>query len=71
MKKKLPKNKFKRKIIILRSIGFLCIALQLLGYIGSAHTDREEMDISETIGYFIGYNFFLWIAIVFSTGLLK
>lgn len=65
MEKKLPRNKFKRKIIILRIIGFLFIAFQLLGYVGATHTDREEMDTPETIGYFIGYNFFIWLAIFF------
>lgn len=65
MKKNSPQHKLKRKALIIRIFGFLFIAFQLLGYIGSPNTRTKEMDIPETIGYFIGYNFFIWLAIIF------
>ncbi|MFP9098316.1 hypothetical protein ACLI09_04620 [Flavobacterium sp. RHBU_24] len=57
-------KKLKRKIIIIRIIGILLIAIQMLGYLGNIDEPMPERPVDELIGYYIGYNLFLWIGIV-------
>jgi len=56
--------KIRRKLTIIRVLLFICIGFQLLGYIGQtkSHAPLNNSN-GEAIGYYIGYNFFLWIAI--------
>jgi hypothetical protein len=57
-------KKLKRKMIVLRVIGIILIAFQLLVYLGNINKPMPDREVSELPGYYIGYNLFLWIGIV-------
>lgn len=57
-------KKLKRKMIIIRVIGIVLIVLQLVAYLGTIDEPMPERPLNELIGYYIGYNLFLWIGIV-------
>jgi len=65
MEKNPATKTFRRKILILRIIGFVFLAFQLLGYLGATESGFEGKDTSEKIAYILGYNFCLWIALAF------
>lgn len=66
MDTKSPKRKGRIKVIVLRIIAILFIIFQILGYIGAMAGDREiPTDSAERIGFYIGFNFFLYISIIF------
>ena len=58
------KKKLKRKMIIIRVIGIILIASQLLAYLGNIDEPTPTDDTAELVGYYFGYNFFLWIGII-------
>ena len=57
-------KKLKRKMIIIRVIGIILIASQLLAYLGNINEPTPTDDTAELVGYYFGYNFFLWIGII-------
>jgi hypothetical protein len=57
-------KKLKRKIVIIRVIGIVLIAFQLIAYLGNIDEPAPERPAEELIGYYFGYNFFLWIGII-------
>lgn len=57
-------KKLKRKIVIIRVIGIVLIAFQLVAYLGNIDEPAQAKDTAELIGYYFGYNFFLWIGII-------
>jgi len=57
-------KKLKRKMIIIRVIGIVLIAFQLLAYLGNIDEPVPARPLDELIGYYVGYNLFLWIGII-------
>jgi Na+-driven multidrug efflux pump len=64
MKPTPTQKKLKRKMIIIRVIGIVLIAFQLLAYLGNIDEPRPTDDTAELVGYYFGYNFFLWVGII-------
>lgn len=63
MDKQKQARKAKRKIIILRILGCILIFFQLVGYLNNPSDRTVDNDAAGKIGYFLGYNIFLWIAL--------
>jgi hypothetical protein len=55
----------KKRIKLLNGIGYTLIAIQVLAFIGSLGKKEEPItDKAELIGYYIGSNLFIIIAII-------
>jgi len=63
MEKAPGKPKGSTKVIAYRIIAVVLLVLQLLAYAGKASADKALR--TENIGYWFGYNFALWLSILF------
>jgi len=65
MSKTVIKQKGKTKVTVLKTLAVIFLVFQLIGYINSITVVETFMSSSERIGYYIGFNFSLYIAIGF------
>jgi hypothetical protein len=65
MEKAPGKPKGSTKVIAYRIIAIVLLVLQLLAYAGKATADKSAGLRAENIGYWFGYNFALWLSILF------
>ncbi len=65
MKKPINIKRAKLTIKIFNILGIIFICFQAMGYMGSGEIIVQQGSPGETIGYFIGFNIFLWVALFF------
>ncbi len=55
----------KRRIKIYNILGYVFIFLQLASYAGSTSEKVDYVSVYEKVGYYVGYNILLIVAIIF------